>query len=508
LRAGKAKKRTMYVKTLALNSRSSLAEYPDNTPTDFVNLLPERLTSSDRKKPLWIRPVAISLATEVYSKRYHIWPNAEGGAAEYSNLAGGGLDVYPRLWQFPGYIEIFLNEATAQVRGDGYQRCIGGFAFPPKDLSPPVHAQQQRAEFSLHRFQHAGWTKLRANDVTQFGVKLASTTGSPFMLHNPLEDPSDSTPTILELEVTDDEAMATKSGVITIGCTSWHPDNFPKNTHADFHSALPYGMSFPNYEVALTRIVYPPNLRQGMLMRFWINGHEFRFDAEKDFQYNGARMVNQVHAAIQGTRFAGHITCKMVGRLRDNNQRVAFTRGANRTMRQALFKIQLDKYFVQVLGLWPDETTHYMRPGQGVTLAGDAPAFSRLHFNPTAMLECDCVDFAFVGEKQFRLMQFVPVLSTELARLSPSRASLEAKRRQDSLWKEVRELVYEPETLDWKPFTGRLIENIGFKFREPDGSMKTFTADPGAHNAILITLRLRPRPVVEDAAPLTQITTA
>lgn len=485
----------VYLTSVTLCSNASLDAFPDNRPTAFANILPERLTSSDWKKPLFIRPLAISLATGVYSPHY---PKFNFGPFN----PGGAFDVYPHEWQFPGYIEIGLKEASSQVRGSGYHRCLAGFPFPPSDYTPPVKAQSQMADFSQHRFRNVGWTKLKENDVAQLSVELTSTTGHPFLLHNPLwpEDISDVTPTVLELEVTDDEEMAQASGIVTIACSSWQPKRYYDNTHAAFTSPLPHAMVFADYEVALSRIVYPPNLRQGMTMRFWINDEEYRFDALKDFGYNTGVMVNKIKAAIAASRYKGHINCAFDGRVQDGTSRLAFTRSRLRSMRRVRFKITLDKYFRQVLALFPDDAVFYMEPEQKLVVPGrERPDFRRLVFNPTALLECDAVNFGYVGENQYRLLQFVPVLTTVTGPKRPF-PSLDYS---DEDWRQVRELVYEPENLHWMPFTGNLIESISFRFREPDGREKRFLADAGAHNAILITLRLRPKPKPSSDPPET-----
>jgi hypothetical protein len=474
----------MYYKSIALSSYESRSSYPENLPTQFTNILAETLCSSDRQKPLFVKLRAISLSTDVYSEEEH----------------SGFMNFFIPLWQYPGYVEVTLQEATAQIDSGEYVKYLGGFAFPPEDFQTPIHAQKRQANYGRHVFKDSPWVKLNATSITQFTIALNSVTGFPLILVNPLykdsEEQVDATPpTIVELDVTDDEAMASGEGAMTIGCSSWHPELYPTNTHAEFRSPLPHHMSFPNYQVALARIVFPANLRQSMKMTFWIEGEPFTFDALHDFEYRESSMPRVINAAIQGSRFAGHITFKMDRRTTGRMQ-ARFGRGRLRAMRNQTIRIVLDKAFQQCFHLeWEwGEGVHYMPPGGPAELAGSRePRFTFVTLNPTALLECEQVEHSLVGQEQYRLLQYVPVLATETPLTRTGRSVTDWN---EGGWESVRELVYEPPELHWVDFTNKPLSNIKFTFREPsNGQVKSFDAGTGPDQAMIITLRLRPKPL-------------
>jgi hypothetical protein len=473
----------MYYKTLALSSTGSLSSFPGNKPTEFTNILGETLSSSDRQKSLFVKLRAISLSTDVFT------------AYNYQLVADTWSFLKP-AWQYPGYVEIFLEEATAQINANKYAKLLGGFAFPPEDFTTPKFAQKRLANYGRHVFKDSGWVKLNSTTVTKFTVKLDSVTGAPLILVNPLwtvYDAGDTPPTIVELDVTDNEEMATNEGTITLGCSSWHPELYPANSHADFRSPLPRHMSFPNHEVALARIVFPANLRQSMKMRFWIENTEFVFDALRDFEFRESFLPKAINAAISNSPYRGHITFHMdrrtLGRMRGR-----FGRGRSRQMRNATIRITLDKYFQQLFNLYEEgKAVHYMQPGQPAELDGNRPpTFRFVVLNPTALLECEQVSHSLVAQNQYRMLQYVPVLATETPINTVGRDSLADWNEGD--WEAVRELVYEPPELHWVDFTNTPIDSIKFTFREPaTGEIKSLNAGDGPNDAMIITLRLRPK---------------
>ena len=165
----------MYYKSVALSSYDSVDAYPQNSPTVFTNILNEPLTGSDKTKPLYVKLRSIALSTKVYTKHEPI--EFDGAPWTFMNPA----------WQYPGYIEVSLKEASAQIVSTGYNVSLGGFPFPPVDLTPPKHPQKYQGEYARHVFKDASWIKLKQNNVTQFSVELTSVTGDPFLLLSPLD---------------------------------------------------------------------------------------------------------------------------------------------------------------------------------------------------------------------------------------------------------------------------------------------------------------------------------
>ena len=446
-------------RNVTLVSSECRRSFPNNTPSAFRNTLEQHVRASPGKR-LYVRPVSISLSLDV--------------------MAISRVVKKKKYISLPGCINILLDELTAQRFGENYVQTVGSFPFPPPSLSSSAAASVKGGDiYAQHKFENADFLMLDKSEVADLGVKLVDSRFEPVTLASYL-------PTVLQLEVTEDDEMAAGQGIVTLGCTSWNAKGHFKwnNKLHSFTSPLPSMMTFPNHEVALASIVYPPLMVQSKTVTFSLESFSFTVDlskfeyGKKDLQHH--EIVGALNEALDrhfyGKNFQFRETFR-VGQSRESNsvgvsispKRFQFFPGSSERKHrrgQRITRLWLGKNFRDMLG--SADEVYYILPrdhkNYRPTLLGDRWADISLSsgYNPTALLECSIAMDSPVGDSRFKVLEFVPVLTSPVGKMEKVE------------WIEQKELVYTPPTRTFVNMSAAPFNSIKFRFLEPDGEPKSF----------------------------------
>ena len=217
---------------VCLISTGNLDLYPLNCRTYFTNSVPLSL-SHHRDQDLYVRLRSVGLS-------------------------------YDTDKPAPGYVKVQLNEVEEQASGfKNYNRVLGGFEYPPPNLS-----------FQNYVFKTFGteqpYLPLRMRLLSQLQVLITDN-------DNVRIDVESGAPTVVLLEiVAEDEMRENNSFCVT--CNSYQPDTYLGNTLSQFTCPLPETIELKDYEVALTSVVFPPQMSEQSVAQFMVETELYSYN--------------------------------------------------------------------------------------------------------------------------------------------------------------------------------------------------------------------------------------
>lgn len=465
-------------RTICLLSDSCLDVFPHNTKTNFSNYFHQPIKSPDTSAVLYVRLKSICLSLTVLM---------DLEVRENSGEAGDSVQFFSANQPFPGYIKVLLRELSHQVQDDHYTTCLGGFTYPPPEISQNLGASgrskdekegQRDSAYGFHQFQYTSFLPLTKNSIGKLGIQLLDSNNKPIILGGFF-------PTIIELEMSD--SMAAGGGSFSITCTSNGEGKFPHNTLSHFTSPLPSEMQLHNYEVALTSLVYPGEMCQKITISFLVNDRPFYF--EIDFFYGLTKtLLSTIQDAVSSSELGnilkfGQLTPRQAKGKRRYAYFINISDSNGRTGVE--LNIECSLTFLHAMGqIYDVPRVINLKPGEVFLFEEGPPDIRYIETNPSALLECSIVDHSIVGSRRMRLLQTVPVKATHLQRL---------QFRTKNKWIELRDLVFEPSQLVYSDvISNKPFSSITFTFHDPSGFVKKFKSPAYKHNAhMIVTLHFR-----------------
>lgn len=412
-------------------SNASLQVFPDNSLTSFTNIFPDPITSDkSRKFVARLRSVIISHKTTS--------PNDT-------------------------YVEVNLGELEPQRGHSAFDHTLGGFEF----LSDRVHDEQV-----FHEFDHAPFLPIRKSPVYKLSVYLTDRHGKQLNL-------ASGPPTIVQIELTDDVLPEQ----FTITCASnseLQKTIFPDNVMGDFKTHIPEQMILPKWEVAVSSVVFPENMREKTVLRF--SAHRVVFEYDMAAYDDPDRLLEDIEADFKskqkqtGMVFIPHIRTERNKdddawkNLRPGQKVWVFWRkrhGSNLKSRSVILTLNNVAHRF-LTGVNAPARFMFLRKGTQKkmwtehTLFDDADHISHLY--------CDIIEPHVVGDVQAPLLKILPTFKYK---------------------KQSKIQQYEPPVLHFHPLISRGFQSIRLSFYQTSGKKHVFLANDKA-TGILVTLLFRP----------------
>jgi hypothetical protein len=420
---------------ITLTSSAGRNKTPDNTLTEFTNVLPQPLT-------------------------------LRGGAETFLlRLVNIGISIAASHHHEPGkYVKVVLSELEAQRVGRGFQPVAGGFTYPPEKTGEEIN----KGVYSFHNFAHAPWLPVRLVELRQIRVRLEEAdTGEPLLLQA-------GAPTVLQVEILDGDGMdEEEEGMFTVLCGSRQTGVYPDNTAGLFTSPIPEESNFGAYEVAMLNAVYPPRMnaleREAAMhvstqrlrtTTISVSTHSMTYDT---FIYDVRRLLLATHYARVLLVSRGPDDGKVTFMLSD----WGLARGMSPV------KLRLEPAFAAACGQHANE-----RGRMEIVLDRDRRVFKfpepTDHYvpvpQPLAMLNCSIVKPSVMGGQNANLLQCVPIPVGNAAEYVS---------------------MYEPKHLSFHPAMDRPTTYISFQFTDSQGRQREFQ---NHHNdQVIVTLLFRRR---------------
>lgn len=417
--------------SVCLLSTGSLADFPYNTRTHFINQLPTAIKtqSSDRKIYVRLRAIAISCLQDRVM------------------LADANSN----------YLKVSISELEDQRVDRGFDRCAGGFEYPPKT------ELVQNTNYAYHVFSRTPYLRLRFSEITRLEVRIVNLAGE--LVEGIYSGP----PTLVLLDVSD----SMNSNNFTITCNSRQPELFVNNTLSNFTSPLHSEMDLSNYQVALVNVMYPPTFTERTVATMTIDSTRFTYIMD-EFTHTD-EFIAHVQQDLRNSRFGNLLSFKMYnygwkkGRLGLGRERGAINRNFKKKM-----VVSFSNTFTIACGQQHDfRGATVLIPGHTIVFRGQ-PNIDLVKPNPVATLHCDIVQSGVVGNKMANLLACVPVMTDRTS----------GRRR-----------LYEAPQLMYYDVVSRPFNSISFTFTNPGGGNRAFATDENEmYDNLTVTLSFRLKP--------------
>lgn len=405
---------------VCLSSRVNLDVFPDNTDNSFVNQLPVVLRNRANKR-FYIRLKAVGVTTD---------------GVEESRTSS--------------YLKVHISEVESQRKGVVSDHCIGGLPFPPAKCAD---------NYGLHVFQRAPHLPIRFQELHALHVRLTDERDEPVVL------PAGSA-TLIWVEITE---MIRNDDEFTITCVSSQPDHFPNNTLSQFVTPLPQEMNLRDYEVALSQLIYPPQMRERAPAWLRIDRRTWRWDLSN--LLNADDFINRVIQRIRRSRYGKFIILTQTRAGPHKGHVFLARRQAGANLWKGGIEIEFSETFSAVMGDAINPVTRLkLMPGETHKFNGKPNLRLGLP-HPVAMLQSDIITPNILSGKMSRLLQCVPIL----------------RQRYHN-----DERLYEPPQRAFHALPSHPISRIGFRFTQLDGQTRQFISDK-PDQSIVITLLFRRR---------------
>ncbi len=347
--------------SISLVSSSCLDIFDKNSRTNFINLLPTRVTRRYSRRDICVRLYSIGIST-------------------VSN-------------EEPKIVKVNLNEIVDQIEDHKSNKCIGVFFYPSNKLE---------SGYLHHIFENSIFLPLRPHQVQTFQIELTDIDNNPLIITEGGE-------TVISLEVTDNNMLSQNS--FTISCSSNHPDIYSSNKLNDFTSPLAKEMILDEeYEVALHSIIYPPNLYEETVAWMRINGIKFEYDLA-DFE-DTIDFIQEVRLDILQTRIGSEVLFEL-NRVGPDRGKIILTRDSHVIDNDLpeIMPVQLSREFQLACGLIDDVfVPRGLERGDKILIGGNAD-INNATPNPVAILESNIVCAGMIGNVRGNILQCVPVLT-------------------------------------------------------------------------------------------------
>ncbi len=417
---------------MCLMSTGSLSDFPFNTRTHFVNLLPTPIRSEVAGRKLYVRLRAIAISCH----------------RDEEMLDNPQMD----------YLKVNLSELEPKAVDRGHDQCAGGFEYPPRtELA-------QRTGYAYHTFTRSPYLRLRYEELTKLEVTIVDVKG------NVVEGIYSGPPTLVLLDVSD----TMMSGNFTMTCNSNQPQLYTNNTLSQFTSPLYQEMDMSQYQVALVNVLYPPTLVERTLASMVIDGT--RFDYDLDEFTSTDEFLQYLTEDLKNSRFRDLLKWRrrltrtghdgQLGLLREKGR-------VNRNFSKRLL-VSFSHTFTMACGQLHDfRAATVLTPGKVIAFKG-RPNINLVKPNPVATLHCDIVQSGVMGNRISNLLACVPVMTDMTA---------------------GRSRLYEAPQLIYYDVKRTPFNSVSFNFTNPDGTARRFaTSEDEVYDNIAVTLSFRAKP--------------
>ena len=372
----------------------------------------------------------------------------------------------------PGYVKVQLQEVEQQIAGLGYNRCLGGFKYPPADeyysngekkVVQYMHKIFDRTPYLPLSFQVLDGLRVLFTDLDNHRIAIG---------YGP--------PTIVELEiVTAEEIMEQRN--FTITCASFQPSTFRANTMAKFTCPLPEMLDLKNYEVAVLSVVYPPNMSEECTVHIVVEDELYLFrliDFESTREW--IRSMNQAMALGRYAKELAFISKE--GRdpaTNDRIQSVMIKRRRLQGEQKRELRIKFSWIFSQAIGEDKNYTKQLQLKPNESFFFNTRPDIHKVIPPPVALLQCDVVKPCLVGGAMKPIIATVPVL------FKSNRGGPLLEQKQ----------LYEPAHLHYTDVKETPFDTIAFQFLAPGAQIhdRRFMVENNFDANIVITLSFRPK---------------
>jgi hypothetical protein len=459
---------------ITLISSGDLAQYPNNSLTQFTNSFPEALSP---KLSMFFRLRLRSIAISKHLKK---------------------PDPYSSV------VKVFLKETETQAAGGLFESCLGSF--------DTTHAEEH-GPYYFFEFENTPFVKIARSPLASLSVFVTNAINLQLEL-------DESYPSFLLVEVTD-ERMPNQ---FQITCYSHlHSDTeeqlFPNNTLEDFMVSLPNELELSNrWEMALASISFPSLMMDANLYMV-VAGQTIYFPPRNYKSVEG--MLKHIKRRFQGFYNAQEVTMRLSKnksgwlnglkfvRLNAQEREEETQRGGpprdlddddeeedteemrrldetrrimhhEHSFTSEALPIRISVGLMHMLG-HRYRTTDYgfiLKFGrQNRVFVPRLPKKKVDYMNsvrptPLSLLYCDIVRHSIVGDEKGALLQLIPV--------------------EDFFGKESA-VQYVPRQLIFHPIVPYKIKNIRFQMFQTDGTKNSFVSDinQSKQGSMIITLLFR-----------------
>ena len=362
------------------------------------------------------------------------------------------LAISTRLEQgpLPQVIKVHIRELVDQVQDAGSSRCIAVLTYPPPEVSPG---------YALHIFENTIFLPLYKTRIGQIRVQLTDENNQELQLRQGGGE------TILNLEVTDDE-MRTR-GAFSISCSSHHPNRYPGNRLDDYTTPLLSNLHLgKRYEGALQSIIFPPRMYESCVATMKLGRDIFRYRLSE--YENTEAFITNVQMDVVESQLGAELHFEV------ENGRAVLSRGLHGVAdAPAEVEIEFSREFYLACG---DSRLHRERialaRGEEFIFNGQ-PDITLAIPNPVALLESNVVENSMVADGRLNVLHCVPIHDEQ--------------KNQD------KKNLYIPQKLFFRPVSSCPIENIKFRFTNPNGERREFRTRGIERGHMIITLVFRKR---------------
>lgn len=447
---------------ITMMSNGSLEHFKDNSLTKFTNVLPPNLPLRGGKTYVRLRRIMISYK----------------------------LDSSESL--ISDYVTVHLSELEPRTVNSTLSRRLGAFRFPP------VHHITE--EYAIHDFEHSAFFELQGDSLKQLSLFIAHTNNKQLKLAR-------GPPTIAILEVTEMD----RSSQFTVTCQSHNREEnqvFPNNSMSRFRVKLPQEFKLSNWEVAMSNMAYPPDIKHtesketasllfsvrdsefngslALQFRFKENSFEDENDP-KDFASATTKCFAFVKRSLDRHHFWNKVLQFEEGLIDPDDEESGlayqFKNISTRRQYRNTFKdhktvrikdlsdltldIFLDRKFLKIFGLHNENSADIaLKVGERYVFKGN-PDIRRIQTIPSTigLVYCDIVEPCPVGNVMAPLLQIVPI-------------NIKSDDDEDGGLLNREVTIYEPQHLVFHPVICREFRDIQFEILQPDGRPHTFDDYP------------------------------
>ena len=417
------------VRYCILASSANLGYFPRNTLTNFTNIFPIGLRPTAGERRLYARLRSIAISPELRDPH--------------------NIDA--------GVIRVYINELRAHPSNSDFDKCLARFAFPSG------HILQH---YIVREFATTPFVPLAQSSFSTLSVLITDNAGEELLL-------ADGFPTFVQLELSD----MRDPRVFTMTCMSHLPDELaknPNNSLGDFKVTLPGNIQLDDYEVALTGLIFPHDLRKPpvteevtinvLIVEDTVIGGRGESHLSHTWKLAEYENSDELREAIQADlnadgRFSHRAFCELV----ENEDALDY----------GMLKIGGKQSYVTITTTLSDTFLRIMPDARRVSVVSGETTqplgtiiWQKDRLSHVGLVYADCIRESILGDHFYQLLQIVPIET------------------------ENGKYVYEPDHLTYHPVTNREFNSIHFKITEPHGEVHDFVSQ--SRSSIIATLEFRP----------------
>lgn len=411
------------VQYITVVSNASQNYFPRNTPSEFTNKLPHIIRSPSNVLFVRLRAIGISPSLEEADPLAH-------------------------------YIEIHISELEPQATNYTYDQCLARVRYPPG---------KSFTRYAVQEYENTPFLEVRA-PLHSISVSIRNSVGEVLAL-------KETAPTFIQLEISTEDM----TGQFNITCFSHLQEElryFSMNTLNKFRVMLPSYMALKNYQVAITSVVFPPDLQlrtPTMWLKLKFNNVErtFYFEAD-DYTSTEAFLHDVFESILEDDLFPFFIEFSINENPQDKFYKqlqlwVMQLHGADH------ITLSCSDEFARACGMVQTQRENIDIP-EGYGLTFGKPNLNLAKTSSVIMLYSSCVEPNIVGHGMHRLLHIIPVDSSKS--------------------------IYEPEKLIFHRVISSSFRTIEFELQQPRGVAHNLFSE--SNSSIAISLLFIPEDIDRD----------